>query len=78
METFQETIIIPVEIEMDCFLAQLAGAVDSLLVRINDKLSPDIPIENVEISTVQSVLILERRISICLLNCITSSLGLHE
>jgi hypothetical protein len=52
----KDGISIPVEIEIDCFLAQLVGAVDALLVQINERLVLGIPIEKVDLSTVQSAL----------------------
>ena len=42
------------EIEIDCFLSQMIGSVDSLLVELNDKLELGIPNDNVEMSAVKS------------------------
>jgi hypothetical protein len=47
---------IEVEMEVDCFLSQLAGAVDSLLFQINDRLDLGIPTERVNFANVQSAL----------------------
>jgi hypothetical protein len=47
---------IEVEMEVDCFLSQLVGAVDSLLFRINDKLDLGISAEHVNFANVQSAL----------------------
>ena len=47
---------IEVEIEADCFLSQLVGAVDSLLFQINDRLDLGIPTDRVNFSDVQSAL----------------------
>ena len=47
---------IEVEMEVDCFLSQLIGAVDSLLYQINDKLDLAIPIDQVNFANVQSAL----------------------
>jgi hypothetical protein len=47
---------IEVEMEVDCFLSQLVGAVDSLLFQINDKLDLGIPAEHVNFANVQSAL----------------------
>lgn len=47
---------IEVEIEVDCFLSQLVGAVDSLLYQINDKLELGIPADRVNFANVQSAL----------------------
>jgi hypothetical protein len=47
---------IEVEMEVDCFLSQLVGAVDSLLFQINDKLDLGIPVDRVNFADVQSAL----------------------
>jgi hypothetical protein len=47
---------IEVEMEVDCFLSQLVGAVDSLLSHINDRLDLGIPIDRVNFANVQSAL----------------------
>src|SRR5918995_3351554 len=47
---------IEVEMEVDSFLSQLVGAVDSLLFQINDKLDLGIPAEHVNFANVQSAL----------------------
>jgi hypothetical protein len=47
---------IEVEIEADCFLSQLVGAVDSLLFQINDRLDLGIPTDRVNFANVQSAL----------------------
>lgn len=47
---------IEVEMEADCFLSQLVGAVDSLLFQINDKLDLGIPTDRVNFANVQSAL----------------------
>jgi hypothetical protein len=47
---------IEVEMEVDCFLSQLVGAVDSLLFQINDKLDLGIPADRVSFENVQSAL----------------------
>jgi hypothetical protein len=47
---------IEVEMEVDCFLSQLVGAVDSLLFQINDRLDLGIPTERVNFANVQSAL----------------------
>ena len=47
---------IEVEMEVDCFLSQLVGAVDSLLFQINDKLDLGIPADRVSFTNVQSAL----------------------
>ena len=47
---------IEVEMEVDCFLSQLVGAVDSLLFQINDRLDLGIPIDGVNFADVQSAL----------------------
>jgi hypothetical protein len=47
---------IEVEMEVDCFLSQLVGAVDSLLFQINDRLDLGIPADRVNFANVQSAL----------------------
>lgn len=47
---------IEVEMEIECFLSQLIGAVDSLLFEINDKLELGIPPYEVSFANVQSAL----------------------
>jgi hypothetical protein len=47
---------IEVEMEVDCFLSQLVGAVDSLLFQINDRLDLGIPTDRVDFANVQSAL----------------------
>lgn len=47
---------IEVEMEVDCFLSQLVGAVDSLLFQINDGLDLGIPTDRVNFANVQSAL----------------------
>ena len=47
---------IEVEMELDCFLSQLVGAVDSLLFQINDRLDLGIPADRVNFADVQSAL----------------------
>lgn len=47
---------IEVEMEVDCFLSQLVGAVDSLLFQINDRLDLGIPADRVNFADVQSAL----------------------
>lgn len=48
---------IEVEMEVDCFLSQLVGAVDSLLSQINDRLDLGIPTDHrVNFANVQSAL----------------------
>jgi Cthe_2314-like HEPN len=44
------------EMEMDCFLAHIIGAKDALLVEINNKLNLHIPIEKIELKTVNKKL----------------------
>jgi len=45
-----------IEVEIDCFLAQIIAAIDALLVQINNDLGLGIGIEKVDLSTVQSAL----------------------
>jgi hypothetical protein len=47
---------IEVEMEVDCFLSQLVGAVDSLLFQINDRLDLGISADRVNFANVQSAL----------------------
>jgi hypothetical protein len=47
---------IQTEMEIDCFLAHVIGAKDSLLVQINDDLGLGIPIEKVNLETVNAKL----------------------
>jgi hypothetical protein len=47
---------IEVEMEVDCFLSQLIGAVDSLLFQINDRLDLGVPTGQVNFANVQSAL----------------------
>ena len=55
------------EIEMDSFLSQMIGTVDSLLFKINDKFGLTIPSDRIEIDKIQSALSAETK-SIDLLN----------
>lgn len=52
----KDVIAIPVEVEIDCFLAQIVGAIDALLIQINIKLDLEIAIEKVDLNTIQSAL----------------------
>jgi len=52
----EDNVRIEVEMEIDCFLSQLVGAVDSLLFQINDKLDLGIPMDRVNFANVQSAL----------------------
>jgi hypothetical protein len=56
-----------VEIEVDSFLYQMIGTVDSLLFKINDKFGLMIPSDRIEIDKIQSALSAETK-SIDLLN----------
>jgi hypothetical protein len=47
---------IDVEMEVDCFLSQLVGAVDSLLFQINERLDLELPTDRVNFADVQSAL----------------------
>ena len=47
---------IEVEMEVDCFLSQLVGTVDSLLYQINDRLDLGVPAEHVNFANIQSAL----------------------
>ncbi len=55
------------EIEMDSFLCQMIGTVDSLLFKINDKFGLAVPSDRIEIDKIQSALSSETK-SIDLLN----------
>jgi hypothetical protein len=55
------------EMEIDSFLCQMIGTVDSLLFKINDKFGLSIPYDRIEIDKVQSALSAETK-SIDLLN----------
>ena len=44
------------ELEIDCFLSQILGAVDCLLMLINTRLDLGISIEKVDLATIQSAL----------------------
>ncbi|HJU33994.1 MAG TPA: hypothetical protein VJ695_02620, partial [Nitrososphaera sp.] len=55
-DIFTDNARIEVEIEVDCFLSQLIGAVDSLLFEINCKLDLGIPTDHVNFPNVQSAL----------------------
>ena len=55
------------EIEIDSFLCQMIGTIDSLLSRINDRFGLSIPTDRVEIDKIQSALSAETK-SIDLLN----------
>lgn len=52
----KDNVRIEVEIEVDCFLSQLVGAVDSLLFQINDRLDLGISADRVNFANVQSAL----------------------
>jgi hypothetical protein len=58
---------ISAEIEIDSFICQMIGTVDSLLLKINDKFGLNIPSDKIEIDKVQSALLAETK-SIDLLN----------
>src|SRR4026207_42692 len=47
---------VPLELEIDCFLSQILGAVDCLLMLINTRLDLGISIEKVDLATIQSAL----------------------
>ena len=47
---------VPLEFEIDCFLSQILGAVDCLLMLINTRLDLGISIEKVDLATIQSAL----------------------
>ena len=61
-----------VEMEIDSFLCQMIGTVDSLLFRINDTFSLMIPSDRIEIDKIQSALSAETK-SIDLLNDLDSA-----
>lgn len=52
----KDDVRIEVEMEVDCFLSQLVGAVDSLLFQINDRLDLGIPTDRTYFTNVQSAL----------------------
>jgi hypothetical protein len=52
----KENARIEVEMEVDCFLSQLVGAVDSLLFQINDRLDLGLPRDRINFANVQSAL----------------------
>jgi hypothetical protein len=52
----KDNVRIEVEMEVDCFLSQLVGAVDSLLSQINDRLDLGISTDRVNFANVQSAL----------------------
>jgi hypothetical protein len=52
----KDNVRIEVEMEVDCFLSQLVGAVESLLFQINDKLDLGVPTDRVNFANVQSAL----------------------
>ena len=56
-----------IEIEIDSFISQMIGTVDSLLLKINNKFQLSIPDDSIEIDKVQSALSSETK-SIDLLN----------
>ena len=60
------------EMEMDSFLYQMIGTVDSLLFKINDKFGLMIPYDRIEIDKIQSALSAETK-SIDLLNDLDSA-----
>lgn len=45
-----------VEVEIDCFLAEIIAAIDALLIQINNDLALGIANEKVDLSTIQSAL----------------------
>ncbi|HZA06760.1 MAG TPA: hypothetical protein VE619_03565, partial [Nitrososphaeraceae archaeon] len=47
---------ISIEIEIESFISQMIGTVDSLLFKINAKFRLSIPVDNIEIDKVQSAL----------------------
>jgi len=47
---------VELELETDCFLLQILGAVDCLLILINTRLDLGIPKEKVDLATIQSAL----------------------
>ena len=48
--------VVQIELEIDCFLAQILGAVDCLLILINTRLELGIATGKVDLATVQSAL----------------------
>jgi hypothetical protein len=60
-------VLISAEMEIDSFLYQMIGTVDSLLFKINDKFGLMIPSDRIEIDKIQSALSAETK-SIDLLN----------
>lgn len=50
----KEAVRVDVELEIDCFFAELIGAVDALLIQINEKLGLGLGIEEVNSGSVQS------------------------
>lgn len=56
VDTSKKALRVQSEMETDCFLAQIVGAIDALLVQININLGLGIAIEKVDLSTVQSAL----------------------
>lgn len=52
----KDDILVEAEMETDCFLAQILGAVDSLLTQIDIRLELGIAIEKVDLDTIQSAL----------------------
>jgi hypothetical protein len=60
-------VVTSAEIEVDSFLCQMIGTVDSLLFRINDKFGLSIPSDRIELDKIQSALSAETK-SIDLLN----------
>ena len=64
------------EMEIDCFFAQLIGAWDSLLVHINEKLDLGIPIEDVNLGSINLKLIkVDKQFLISELNNLSSKPG---
>jgi hypothetical protein len=61
-----------VEMEIDSFLYQMIGTVDSLLFKVNDKLGLMVPSDRIEIDEIQSALSAETK-SIDLLNDLDSA-----
>src|SRR6185312_13898611 len=47
-------ILVKAEMEIDCFLAHIMGARDSLLVEINNELGLMMPLEDVKLETVNA------------------------
>ncbi len=52
----KDDIEVQVEMEIDCFLSQIFGAIDCLLIQIDIKLELGISIEQVDLNTIQSAL----------------------